>query len=297
MPEARANAITLHYEDRGDPGDPAILMIHGLGAQMTLWPDELIDALVERQFRVIRFDNRDIGLSAKMEGAKAPGMLKMVIWSRLGLSIKAPYSLSDMAADAIGLLDALEIDRAHLVGASMGGMIAQRAVLEYPERVLSLTSIMSTTGSSKVPPADKEAIRVLTRRPKSQDRETIVEHGVKILRTIEGRGYPQPEERYLIQAQSDYERSFYPAGMPRQLAAIMADGDRSSELERIATPTLVLHGEDDPLVRCEGGRVTAACIPGARLKTYPGMGHTFPPELIDEIADDIAGHARAAGTR
>jgi pimeloyl-ACP methyl ester carboxylesterase len=294
MPQVEANGIALEYDEQGAADAPPILLIHGLGAQMTLWPDELIDALVARGFRVIRFDNRDIGLSEKMEGAKAPGILKMVIWIKLGLTIKSPYTLSDMAADAAGLLDALGIDKAHVVGASMGGMIAQRVALEHPGRVLSLTSIMSTTGSSKVPPAKKEALNVLTQRPKSQDKDTVVAHGVKILRTIEGRGFPQPEQRYLEQATSDFERSFYPPGMPRQLAAIMADGDRTKDLEKITAPTLVLHGEDDPLVRCEGGHVTAACIPGATLKTYPGMGHDFPLELIDEIADDIAGHAKAS---
>lgn len=294
MPTTTANSITLHYEDRGDPSDPAVLMIHGLGAQMTLWPDELVAALVARGFRVVRFDNRDIGLSQKMEGAKAPGILKMVIWNKLGWSIASPYSLSDMAADAAGLLEALDIEQAHVVGASMGGMIAQRVALEHPGRVLSLTSIMSTTGSSKVPAAKKEALQVLTQRPKTQDKDTIVAHGVKILQTLSGGGYPQPEERYRRQADADFERSFYPAGMPRQLAAIMADGDRTKDLTRVSTPTLVLHGEDDPLVRCQGGHATAACIPGAELKTYPGMGHDFPLELIETIADDIARHARAA---
>lgn len=293
MPQIEANGLKLEYDENGAKDAPPILLIHGLGAQMTLWPDELIDALVARGFRVIRFDNRDIGLSQKMDGAKAPGILKMVIWNKLGLKIKSPYTLSDMAADAVGLLDALEIDRAHAVGASMGGMIAQRVALEHPDRVLSLTSIMSTTGSSKVPPAKKEAMQVLTQRPKSSDKDTVVAHGVKILRTIEGRGFPQPERRYLEQATGDFERSFYPPGMPRQLAAIIADGDRTEELAKVTAPTLVLHGEDDPLVRCEGGHATAACIPGARLKTYPGMGHDFPLELIDEIADDIAEHARA----
>ena len=295
MPEAKANSITLHYEDNGDPANPAILLIMGLGAQMTLWPDELVAALVERGFRVIRYDNRDIGLSEKMEGAKAPGIARQVIFGKLGFPPKTPYSLSDMAADAVGLLDALGIGKAHIVGASMGGMIAQLVAAEHPDHVLSLTSIMSTTGSSKIPAAKKETLDVLTKRPASTDREVMIEHGLKIQRTIGSPGYPM-DEAYARKLVADgFDRSFYPAGMPRQIAAIVADGDRTARLADVTAPTLVIHGEDDPLVPCEGGRATAAAIPGATLKTYPGMGHSLPLELVDDMADQISAHARSAG--
>ena len=293
MPDIQANGITLHYEDKGDPANPVILLIMGLGAQMTLWPDELVEGLVQRGFRVIRYDNRDIGLSQKMEGAKAPGIARQVIFGKLGLPPKTPYSLSDMAADAVGLLDALGIDKAHVVGASMGGMIAQLVAIEHPGRVASLTSIMSTTGSRKVPAAQKEALEVLTKRPESTDRDVLIEHGLKIQRTIGSPGYPVEEARARRLVAAGIDRSFYPAGMPRQLAAIIADGDRTARLAGVTAPTLVIHGEDDPLVPCEGGRATADAIPGATLKTYPGMGHSLPLELVDDIADDIANHVGA----
>jgi len=293
MPTAKVNGTEIWYDVIGPEDGKPILLISGVGTQSTRWKADFVDRLVARGYRAIKMDNRDIGLSRKYTDHGLPDLKRVLADKAAGKTPDLAYTLSDMAADAVGLLDALGIDRAHAVGASMGGMIAQRVALEHPDRVLSLTSIMSTTGSSKVPPAKKEAMQVLTQRPKSSDKDTVVAHGVKILRTIEGRGFPQPERRYLEQATGDFERSFYPPGMPRQLAAIIADGDRTEELAKVTAPTLVLHGEDDPLVRCEGGHATAACIPGARLKTYPGMGHDFPLELIDEIADDIAEHARA----
>jgi pimeloyl-ACP methyl ester carboxylesterase len=294
MVQIAANGLVLEYEDHGKPGDPPLLLVMGLGAQLTLWPIELVEALVERGFRVIRFDNRDIGLSHKMEGAKAPGMVPHILMRRIGLKPRVPYTLADMAADAVRLLDALEIDRAHIVGASMGGMIAQHIAFSHAERVLSLTSIMSTTGHPKLPPAQKAALDVLTKRPKSLEEAVLIEHGVKIGRTIGSPGYPADETRLRANVTRDFRRAFYPAGMPRQLAAIIADGCRRERLAKIVTPTLVIHGEADPLVPLAAGQDTAAHIPGARLKTIPGMGHDLPLALVDEIAQAIAGHARAA---
>lgn len=294
MPQVEANGIALEYEEFGDPNAPPLLLVMGLGAQLTLWPIELVEALVERGFRVIRYDNRDIGLSHKMEGAKAPGMVRHILMKRFGLNPRVPYTLADMAADGVGLLDALEIEKAHVVGASMGGMIAQHIAFSHPERVLSLTSIMSTSGNPKLPPAQKEAIAVLTKRPTSMAEAVLVEHGVKIGRTIGSPGYPADEERLRANTTANVRRSIYPAGMPRQLAAIIADGDRRQRLAGVTAPTLVIHGEGDPLVPVEGGRDTAAHIPGARIKIIPGMGHDLPLALIDEIADAIAEHARAA---
>ena len=294
MPQIEANGIALEYEEFGDTSAPPLLLVMGLGAQLTLWPIELVEALVARGFRVIRYDNRDIGLSHKMEGAKAPGMVRHILMKRVGLKPRVPYTLADMAADGVGLLDALGIDKAHVVGASMGGMIAQHIAFSHPERVLSLTSIMSTTGNPKLPPAQKEALSVLTRRPRSMAESVLVEHGVKIGRTIGSPGYPADEERLRANATRDVRRSLYPAGMPRQLAAIIADGCRRERLKGVKAPTLVIHGECDPLVPPACGQDTAAHIPGAKLKIIPGMGHDLPLALADEIADAIAEHARAA---
>ena len=294
MPQIEANGITLEYEDYGDLAAPPLLLVMGLGAQLTLWPMELVQALVERGFRVIRYDNRDIGLSHKMEGARAPGMVRHILAKRFGFNPRVPYTLADMAADGVGLLNALGIAKAHVVGASMGGMIAQHIAFSHPEKVLSLTSIMSTTGNPKLPPAQGDALKVLTKRPASMEEAVLVEHGVLIGRTIGSPGYPADEDRLRANTTANVRRSIYPAGMPRQLAAIIADGDRRQRLAKVTAPTLVIHGEGDPLVPVEGGRDTAAHITGAKLKTIPGMGHDLPLALVDEIADSIAEHAHAA---
>ncbi len=294
MPKASANGIEIHYEEHGDPADPAMLLIMGFGAQLTLWPEELVEALVAHGFRVIRYDNRDVGLSQKFDGVKAPGPLKLTLLSKFGLTPRVPYRLSDMAEDAIGLLDALGIDRAHIVGGSMGGMIAQHIAARHPERCLSFTQIFSTTGNPKLPAARKEALQALVTRPKSDDEQTLVEHGMMLARTIGSPGYPPDEERLRDRTRASLRRSFYPEGPTRHLAAILADGDRSAMVRTITVPTLVLHGEDDPLVPCAGGRDTAACIPGARIETIPGWGHDLPLELVGRIASAIADHARGA---
>ena len=295
MPQIEANRLALEYEEFGNKSAPPLLLVMGLGAQLTLWPVELVEALVARGFRVIRYDNRDIGLSHKFDGAKAPGMVRHMLMKRLGFNPRVPYTLADMAADGVGLLDALGIEQAHIVGASMGGMIAQHIAFSHPEKVLSLTSIMSTTGNPKLPAAQKEAIAVLTKRPASMEESVLVDHGVRIGRTIDSPGYPADEAQLRANVTRDVRRSLYPAGMPRQLAAIVADGCRRERLAGVAAPTLVIHGEGDPLVPVEGGKDTAAHIPGARLKTIPGMGHDLPLALVDEIADAIAEHAHAAG--
>ena len=294
MAQVQANGIQIEYDEHGKPGDPPLVLIMGLGAQMTLWPQELVDALVERGFRVIRYDNRDIGLSHKMEGAKAPGIVKLMLLSRFGFKPKVPYTLADMAEDGVGLLDALGIDKAHIVGASMGGMIAQHIAFSHPERVLTLTSIMSTTGHRKLPQGSREAIGVLTKRPASMDEDVLVEHGVKVAHAIGSPGYRADPDALRERSRALIKRSFYPAGMPRQFAAIIADGDRRERLQSVKAPTLVIHGEADPLVPLAGGEDTAAHIKGARLKTIPGMGHDLPLELVDEIADAIADHAKSA---
>ncbi len=294
MPKAQANGIEIHYEEHGDPAADPMLLIMGFGAQLTLWPDELVDALAGHGFRVIRYDNRDVGLSHKFDGVKAPGILKMTLLTKFGFTPKVPYTLADMADDGVGLLDALEIDRAHIVGASMGGMIAQHVAARYSQRCKSLTSIFSTTGNPKLPAARPEALKVLVTRPKSMEEEALVDHGVMLARTIGSPGYPSDEDRLRDRARASVQRSTYPEGPTRHLSAIVADGDRREMLKGVSVPTLVMHGEDDPLVPVEGGRDTAAAIPGAKLKTIPGWGHDLPLELVDEVAEAIAAHARSS---
>ena len=292
--QATVNGVRLAYEDRGPRDAPSILLVMGLGGQLTLWPDEFVDALVARGFRTIRYDNRDVGLSTRFEAAGVPNLKWMFVKAAIGLPVRSAYSLADMAADGIALLDHLGIARAHVVGASMGGMIAQHIAARYPQRALSLTSIMSTTGNRRLPRARKEAMQVLANRPMGGDPEAMIAYSVRAARVIGSPGYPAEEERLQRRVRADYERGFYPQGVARQMAAIVADGDRRSMLKRVTAPTLVIHGEDDPLVPPAGGRDTAASIAGARLMTIPGMGHDLPLALVDTLADAIAGHAGAA---
>jgi pimeloyl-ACP methyl ester carboxylesterase len=284
--------IEIFYEDRGDPSAEVILLVMGLGAQMTLWPDELVAALVGDGFRVIRYDNRDIGLSQKFEGARAPSLPVQVLRKKIGFPAKVPYTLKDMADDGIGLLDALGIARAHIVGASMGGMIAQLMAVHHGERLASLTSIMSTTGNGKLPQAEKHAIDALVAPIQSMEEESLVAHGLNIAKNIGSPGFPFDPEQQRERVLLNMRRSVYPAGLPRQLAAIIDDGCRRSRLANVTVPTLVMHGEADPLVKLEAGEDTAKHISGARLVTIPGWGHDLPIALIPRIASEIAGHAR-----
>ncbi len=293
MTQIAANGVTLEYETFGDTANPPLLLIMGLGAQLTLWPAELVEALVARGYYVIRYDNRDIGLSQKFTDHGVPNIKRVAVMRLLGLRARLPYRLADMAADAVGLLDALGIARAHVVGASMGGMIAQLVAASYPERVLSLTSVMSTTGNRRVPPARREAMAALLDRPPAGATiEDIYPIGIKVSRAIGSPAYPAEEARLKDRIARDFARSFHPTGAARQLAAIIDDGDRRKRLKAVTAPTLVIHGADDPLVPVEGGRDTAASIPGAQLKVIPGMGHDLPLQLVDEVADAIAGIAR-----
>lgn len=286
--------IELFYEDHGDPAAEPILLVMGLGAQLVLWPDELVEDLVGRDFRVIRFDNRDIGLSQKLEGAKAPGLKWQVLRKAIGWPARVPYTLADMAADAAGLLDALEIERAHVVGASMGGMIAQLMAIHHARKLHSLTSIMSTTGNARIPPADKEAMNALIAPLPSMEEEALLAHGINVQEKIGSPGFPPDPDRRRERVLKSIRRSVYPPGLQRQLAAIIDDGDRRERLKSVDVPTLVLHGESDPLVKLEGGKDTAAAIPGAKLVTIPGWGHDLPLALVDRIAREIAEHAHNA---
>ena len=292
--KVRANGIDIEVESYGAGDAPAMLLIMGLGAQLTRWPMAFVEGLVARGYRVIRFDNRDTGLSDKMDGAGTPNLLRVMGMAAIGLRPTVPYTLDDMAADAAGVLDALGIEAAHIVGASMGGMIAQLFAAHYPPRTLSLASIMSTTGNRAVPRATREAMAVLTERPKSGDRETIIAHAVRAAGVIGSPGYPQEAAALREKVVRDFERMHYPAGFTRQIAAITAGGDRRRRLATIRARTIVIHGTDDPLVPVAGGRDTAANIPGAVLHEIPGMGHDLPDALIPQMVDLIDANAQAA---
>ena len=293
MPQIAANGIQIEYEAYGDPANPPLLLIMGLGAQLTLWPIELVEALVERGYYVIRHDNRDIGLSTKFSEAGIPNFRKVALMRMFGLRARLPYRLTDMADDAAALLTELGIEDAHVVGGSMGGMIAQLVAINHPQRVRTLTSIFSTTGNRRLPPPRKEAMEaLLSKPPANADLEAVIPIGIKVARAIGSPAYPTPEDRLRQRITRDYHRSFFPEGAARQLCAILDDGDRRARLKKVTAPTLVIHGVDDPLVPVEGGRDTAKAIPGARLHEIPGMGHDLPLELVDEIAGAIAAHAR-----
>jgi pimeloyl-ACP methyl ester carboxylesterase len=286
---AVANGIEIAYESFGDPGDPALLLILGLGAQLLLWDEELCALLAERGFYVIRFDNRDIGRSTKFEEGPAPNVAAALA----GDVSSAAYTLDDMADDAAGLLDALGIDTAHVVGASMGGMIAQVIAIRQREQVLSLTSIMSTTGDPAVAEPTPEALAVLLTPPPA-DRQGYIDYHVRAARTIGSPAFPVDEDRLRRRAAALYDRSFYPPGVARQLIAVLASPDRTRALAAVSVPTLVIHGRDDPLIPVSGGEATARAVPGAELLVIPGMGHDLPPELWPTLADAIAGNAARA---
>ncbi len=299
MPQVQANGISIEYESFGPEDRETVLLIMGLGGQLTVWQEELCHELVERGYRAIRFDNRDVGLSTKFDEAGMPDMAAIFGALMTGARPNAPYSLDDMAADAVGLLDALEIERAHIAGASMGGMIAQLVAANHPDRALSLTSIMSTTGNPALPQAKPEAMEVLMApAAPADDLEAIVARGMKAWTTIGSPGYRTDEKTLREWVLRDARRSFYPVGTARQMAAIVANGDRREKLKNIAVPAVVLHGADDPLVPVEGGKDTAASIPGAELRIVPGMGHDFPTSLVQVFADAItAAAARAAASK
>lgn len=288
MPRVRVNGIDIEYETRGDPANESVLLIMGYGMQLVHWPDEFVDQLVERGYHVIRFDNRDTGLSTKHDGHFAPHILLTMLLGRLNLPLRTPYTLNDMAQDAVALLEALGIDRAHIVGASMGGMIAQLVAARHPHRTRSLTSIMSTTGHRSLPMARPEVLKAMTTPPPHPSNfEAYLNDRIRFHRTIGSPGYPIPEEVLRERISRAVRRSFYPQGLHRQLAAIVAAPHRRKLLRRVVAPASVVHGEDDPLVRVEGGLDTAKQLPNAELTTIPGMGHDLPPALIPQIIDCI----------
>jgi len=293
MPKAKANNIEIEYETFGNPTDKPLLLVNGLGSQMINWEVDFIKSLLDRNFYVIRFDNRDVGLSTKFEEAGTPNLMKEMTAFQAGEPIEAPYSLEDMADDAVGLLDALHIEKAHICGVSMGGMIVQVITLRHPSRVLSLTSIMSTTGNPDLPQATPEAMQALL-TPAPTERNAYIEHSLKIRHLLYGSGFPYYEEKQRALAERLYDRCFYPPGFGRQLLAIVTNGNRKPKLSSVKVPTLVIHGGDDPLVPVEGGKDTAEAIAGSELIIIDGMGHSLPPETWEQISDAIAKNAAKA---
>jgi pimeloyl-ACP methyl ester carboxylesterase len=278
---APVNGIELAYQTFGERSEPALLLVMGLGAQLIHWPEEFCEQLASRGFFVVRFDNRDVGHSTKMDDAPVPDLLALAV----GDASAATYTLDDMADDVIGLLDHLELDTAHVAGASMGGMIAQTLAIRHPQRVLSVCSIMSTTGDPEVGQARPEALT---------DRDSYIEFHVNAFKAIGSPGFALDEEFLRWRAAATFDRSYYPDGFKRQLAAIIASGDRTRALAQVSVPTVVIHGADDPLITVSGGEATARAIPGAELVVIPGMGHDLPPGAWDRIIDGITANAERA---
>jgi len=286
MPKTQCGNIEIEYECFGDKGNPPLLLVMGLGAQMILWDDEFCGMLAERGFHVTRFDNRDVGGSTCLRDAGVPDIGAAMMAAMTGQPVDAPYTLSDMAADTARLMDSLGMASAHVVGASMGGMIAQTLAIEYPAKVRSLTSIMSSTGNPALPSATPEAMSALL-SPPAEGREANIERAVGIFRTIGSKGFPFDEEAVRRIAGRSFDRGFQPEGVARQLAAILASGNRKERLRAVKVPTLVLHGKDDPLIPFEAAVDTAEAIAGAKLVGIDGWGHDFPRELWPRVVDEI----------
>ena len=287
----KVGEIEIAYETFGDPSKPAVLLVMGLATQMIAWHEDFCAELAGRGFHVIRFDNRDVGRSTALRHLPAPTIRQLALRSKKA----AGYTLSDMAADAVGLLDHLAIERAHIVGASMGGMIAQTIAIEHPQRVLSLCSIMSNTGSRLAGQPKLATYRVLL-AVQPTDREQFIEHVLKMYRVIGSPGFDRDEDDLREIAGRSYDRGRNPAGSGRQLAAIISSGDRTEGLRGVRVPTVVIHGTKDPLVRPSGGRATARAVPGARLVKIEGMGHDLPRQAWPRIIDAIAENAARAAT-
>jgi pimeloyl-ACP methyl ester carboxylesterase len=292
MPQAIANGITIEYETFGEPSAPTVLLIMGLGMQLIAWPERFCCDLAARGFRVIRYDNRDTGFSTKFKNQRTPGVAALLLRSFLRLPIRVPYTLRDMAADAAGLLTELDVTSAHVVGASMGGMIAQNFAVQYPERTRTLTSIMSTSGHRSLPGADPLVSRHIFRtRPANGSREAVIAHNLRTIELIGSPAYPVDEETRREMCSLSFDRCYFPSGFVRHVAAIIEDGDRRDRLQRITAPTLVLHGREDPLVPLAGGIDTAEHVDGARLEIIDGMGHNLPEALWPRLIDSIIANA------
>lgn len=292
----RANGIDICYEAFGAADADPMLLIMGLGAQMVLWDDAFCEQLAARSFRVIRFDNRDIGRSSKFSGGKRLTPFELLKLRFFHIPVAAPYKLHDMAKDTVALMDALGIHSAHLVGASMGGMIAQEVAISFPQAVRSLTSIMSTTGNPRVPPPSREATAILM-APPPNTRDEFLARFAQTFNVLRAGRFPQDEALDRSRAERIFARGLSPAGSARQLRAILASGSRKERLRSVRAPTLVIHGTADPLVHPMGGKDTAVSIPGAKLLMVEGMGHALALELWPQIIDAIATHAHGAAAK
>jgi len=294
MPTLRSNNIEIACDEYGRPEDPALLMVMGLGLPSSAWPPELIEMLVAERFRVVTFDNRDIGQSQRIDAATAPNLFVESLRRAFGLTVRAPYQLTDMMRDTAGVLDALDIESAHVVGVSMGGMISQLLAIHEPQRVRSLTSLMSTTGNRRLPGATRPVTRHILRGPKSASPDARLDYHRKLWRLIGSPDYRPSAEDMDARLERVFSRGMSRTGTARQATAILAAQNRVPLLKKLKLPTIVIHGEADPLVRVECGYDTAAAIPGARMTTIPGMGHDLPKALWPRITRMITQHANAA---
>lgn len=294
MTSIRVGELDIAYESQGPISAPAILFIQGLGMPLTAWPDEFIQAFLDEGFRTVCFDNRDIGRSSKLDHFQVPNISWQAFRYALGIGVQAPYTLQSMANDASGLLEALKIDRAHVVGISMGGMIAQLLAIASPNSLLSLTSIMSTTGRRSLPKPAAKIRRQLLRRPRSNELSDVLDHGMKTWRLIGSPAYPASEEERRAFLLRNVKRGVPRQGIARQLLAIAAASPRTEQLMKISVPTLVIHGRDDPLVPVAAGKDTANSIPGASLHVVSGMGHDLPAPVLGHLAEEMILHFRAS---
>ena len=289
---AHSNGVDLAYDSFGDKAAPPLLLIMGLGAQMIAWDAAFCEQLAARGHYVVRFDNRDIGQSSRLSAAGVPDIKALMFAAMQRKRVSVPYLLRDMADDSVGLLDALGIERAHVVGASMGGAIAQELAIHHAPRLRTLTSIMATTGAPNLPPPTPEALALLLTRAPSEI-EPYLAHYAKLWSVLRGPGFEEDAARDAERGRLAHSRGLSPDGVARQLAAIIASGDRTAGLRSVRVPTLVIHGDADPLVRVEGGVATAAAVPEAQLLRIPGMGHALTLKHWPQIIDAIASHAAA----
>ena len=285
---ARSGELDIHYEDMGDENDPTVLLIMGLGAQLLLWRKGFCERLVSQGFRVVRYDNRDVGLSSKVEGRHTGAkLLPRMARSYLGRRSEAVYTLEHMADDAAALLDHLHVEKAHIVGGSMGGMIAQIFAARYQHRTKTLAVFFSSNNQPLLPPPGPKQLRAVTTRPKDSSKEAIIANAIRVGRVIGSPGYPASEEQTLANAVESYERSYYPAGVGRHFAAIMGSGSLLAYDKQITAPTVVIHGRADKLMRPSGGRAVAKAIRRSRLVLFDGMGHDLPEPLWDDIVGEL----------
>ena len=293
---ARSGDLDIYYEDMGDPNHPAVLLVMGLGAQLLLWRKEFCEKLVDQGLRVIRYDNRDVGLSTKVTGQHTGAPLApRMVRSFLGLRSPAVYTLEDVADDAAALLDHLKIDTAHIVGASMGGMIAQVFAARHNVRTKTLAIIFSSNNQPLLPPPGPKQLLAILQKPKDTTREAIVENAIRVTRITGSPGYPAAEERIRAEAIEGYDRSYYPAGVGRHFAAVLGSGSLLRYDRLVSVPTVVIHGKADKLMRPFGGRAIARAIKGARLVLFDGMGHDLPRELWDDIVGELKTTFATAG--